>query len=1050
MLKKNNFLYLFLLICLGTFTQSIAQDQSFESNSAPSNWKNAPIKNNLTTSTTHYKLGSKSLKWVWSANDVLTISDLQSNGLVPSEVLGYFDNMFRMWIYNTSKLTNESLEIEFYDSNNTKQYYYTFNLNFTGWRAASASYKFEMSGLKNSSDITTLKIKAPSSGNGTLHFDYVDFTMARNTYRSPDHQLDFINANNEKHWSDIIYFQSLTKTVLPTPPSSTELADFTSVKTKYDALILGNSPGISSLSNAVNAYATQKIKYDNGIVTGLPLYGKDYSDSQNISTVEDFLHVFARDYKHNGTSSSLTYFLNAVRYLLDQGYANGSLLETTHHIGYTFRNIPKAIHLMKSELSNAGLWEEAQKMVEWFSAVDIIWHPTAHKSNLDDALTRSISLLGACLYKTTNAEKVQYLKGYRDYIQTWLTAYSKEGEGLKIDYTGFHHNTYYPQYTFGAYNSLSEGINLISGGTFGISTGKKTLFKNALSIARVVMSESNFPNSLSGRSPLNSISITKSLKNLGLANPVDTQLIAAYNYINGTDSDTNSYSTETPPTGFWQVNYANLGAYRQSDWVVDMKGFNKYFWGTEIYTSDNRYGRYQSYGAVEVLYPGGFSNSGFNRTGWDWNKTPGATTIHMPWADLKASKNRQDESTDSNFAASLRFGSKNNYYVDSNLEGNYGLFGMDFTQKAITATHNTSFTFKKSVFCFDGKIICLGSNINNNDGSNITATNLFQNTLNSATTPIVINNTNTTTFPYNSSLSNNNNHWMIDAVDTGYFIKSGNSIVIDRKHQQSPNENGNGTFTYGNFASAYINHGTAPNNKGYEYVIIPKTTNAEMQTFSSNMDANNTAFYEVIQKNETAHIIKYNAMYGFSLFEAGTYTNSSPIKANDKPCLIMTSTTNNTLNMTVVNPDLNFASDNGNSQATTITLTLNGNWTLSSNTGGAVNLTSGSGETILTIEAKDGLPVDIVLLSNILSVEDTSFSSNITVYPNPSNSIISIQNLNPSIKIKAVNLIDLTGRLLYQQQNANPIQVKPYAKGVYFLKIKNEMGTAIQKKIIIN
>jgi len=1035
-----------VLVVLVPFINLIAQDQSFEG-TVPSNW-NVSI-GTLSTSSSHYKLDDKSLQWDWSANDVLTVSDLQSNGLIPSEVLGYFENMFRMWVYNTSKISSEPLTIEFYDNTGTLQFHYDFQLNFTGWRAASASYKFEMSGNKGSDNITTLKIKAPSTGSGTFHFDYIDYTMKRNTYRSPDYQLPFINLNNNKHWGDMMYFQTLPKTISATTPTAQELLEFDAVKQKYDALVLSSSPSSSKLASAVAKYNAQNINYSGGILTGVPIYGADYSDTENIDIIDEFIHVLARDYKHKATASSLTYFLNTVRYLLDQGFADGSLVETAHHIGYRFRNIAKAIHLMKDELETAGLWDDAQKMVEWYTAIDIIWHPTAHESNLDDALTRSISLLGACLYKTTAAEKVQYLKGYRLYIHNWLTAYSKEGEGLKVDYTGFHHNTFYPQYTFGAYKSLAQAVNLISGGMYGVSSEKRELFKNALLIARVIMSDDNFPNSMAGRSPLNSISIEKGLKQMGLAEPVDEDLLEAYNYINGSDSDTNSYGVETPPTGFWQVNYANIGAYRQADWVVDMKGFNKYFWGTEIYSSDNRFGRYQSYGAVEVLYKEGHVQSGFNINGWNWNMPPGSTTIHLPWNDLEAINGRQDEKTDSNFAASLRFGSKSSYYVAAKLEGEYGMFGMDFNQKAITTSHNDTFSFKKSVFCFDGKIICLGSDIYNDDTSNITATNLFQNSLISTATPIIINNSSVATFPFTSNLSSASNQWIIDAVNTGYYVKIGNAIVVKKKNQDSPKENGDGTFTNGNFSSAYINHGLSPNNAGYEYVVMPNTTAAEMITFAANMTSTATSFYEVIQKTQAAHIVKYNSMVGYALFEAGNYGNTTPLKSNDTPCLVMTSETGLDLNLTVVNPDLSFDA-NGDSQTTTIELVVNGNWTVSSSTGGNVIVTAGVGETTLLIETKDGFPVDVQLRNVSLGIEQDILNKSIIIYPNPVNDVLYIRNTNKSFEIYTANIFDNLGRLILEKSNKNAINVSNLVKGCYFLKIETKQGDTITKKILIN
>lgn len=203
---------------------------------------------------------------------------------------------------------------------------------------------------------------------------------------------------------------------------------------------------------------------------------------------------------------------------------------------------------------------------------------------------------------------------------------------------------------------------------------------------------------------------------------------------------------------------------------------------------------------------------------------------------------------------------------------------------------------------------------------------------------------------------------MLDASGTGYFIKSGNSIGIDLKNQSSPKETGDGTFTTGNFASAYISHGNIPTNAGYEYVIIPQTTSADMVTFSNNMAAVGTAFYQVVQKNQAAHIVKYNTMYGYSLFSAGNYGTSTPIQSTIAPCLVMTNQTGDNLAMSFVNPDLNFAANNGASQATPIVLTVNGEWNVNTYSGGTANATAGTGITTLTIQAKDGLPVDISLI----------------------------------------------------------------------------------------
>lgn len=47
--------------------------------------------------------------------------------------------------------------------------------------------------------------------------------------------------------------------------------------------------------------------------------------------------------------------------------------------------------------------------------------------------------------------------------------------------------------------------------------------------------------------------------------------------------------------------------------------------------------------------------------------------------------------------------------------------------KLVPCTHDASFTFRKSVFFFDDFILCVGSNISNNDKCHPTITTLFQN-----------------------------------------------------------------------------------------------------------------------------------------------------------------------------------------------------------------------------------------------------------------------------------------------------------------------------------
>ncbi len=88
------------------------------------------------------------------------------------------------------------------------------------------------------------------------------------------------------------------------------------------------------------------------------------------------------------------------------------------------------------------------------------------------------------------------------------------------------------------------------------------------------------------------------------------------------------------PEGFFVFNYGSAGIYRYQQYMITLKGYNTDVWGAEIYQKDNRYGRYQSYGAVLIMgngHPVSERKWLQKEEGWDWNRMPGTTTIHLPF-----------------------------------------------------------------------------------------------------------------------------------------------------------------------------------------------------------------------------------------------------------------------------------------------------------------------------------------------------------------------------------------------------------------------------------
>lgn len=78
-----------------------------------------------------------------------------------------------------------------------------------------------------------------------------------------------------------------------------------------------------------------------------------------------------------------------------------------------------------------------------------------------------------------------------------------------------------------------------------------------------------------------------------------------------------------------------------------------------------------------------------------------------------------------------------------------------------------------------------------------------------------------------------------------------------------------------------------------------------------------------------------------------------------------------------------------------------------------------------------------------LSTGDFAKDDSVTVYPNPSKGLV---NIKANGDIKSVELYDVQGRLL-QSSSTQTIDVSQRASGIYFLKIRTEMGVKLEKLV---
>ncbi|TCO85604.1 uncharacterized protein DUF1349 [Chthoniobacter flavus] len=957
--------------------------------SVPANW--TANTGTLSISPNHYKIGSQSLRWDWTGGDVITVSN---PGINAANVLAWGQNTCNFWVWNGTAIPGGKLHVAFMNGN-VAQYWFDFYVDYTGWRRALRSYRYDMGHIANASTtFSSVQISAPASGSGTFYLDAVTW-VGSGIQRVQDAQnVDTTGYNSSSLWYSMY---GNAPDIATDAPTAAELSDLATLRSRWLASAKGGSaPSASSVTSAQNSFTAMNIVQDaNGV------RGQVVNDPTAIDGAGWPL-TLAKDYTwgtSTGTTSGNDMVLLA-QHFMDQGFAANSNL--VPGIWYNYVNIPPALVLMApayDSATKARLWD----YFHWnFYTLGELW-TTNWEQNSDDIYCGINSMLGAILFLTPNdTEAVRQLKGLQRWLERWLVVSQGCTGGIKPDGLSFHHNSHYNAYMY-AYKPLISALSQLSGTGYQIDQPSYESLRTAVfTMLRMSADASGtntgyFANALSGRDTFSTtVAVSmwdlRPLGQLGGAfygQSADPVVARYYNRRFGT-SGSNSYSlfvpygVENAPDGFYQYNYSPLGIYRRADWVASMRAPEHYFWSSEIFGPPNAganiYGRYQSYGALEILYNGGMANSGEQINGWDWNQPPGTTTIALP---------------DSKLAALLTYYSADEYiYSQLNFsgalafhDGQSGLYAANFQESNDDANSNTTLMWRKSWFAFGSEIVCLGSNIADNDTADPTVTTLFQGALASQSTAVTLDGNALTAFPYSSTASGANAHWLLDAYGTGYITQPGADINISRATQNSQDQSGNGTLTTGNFAKVWLNHGMAPSGASYEYSVFPSTNATAMASAASQHGNPSTKPYQVIEQDSTAHVVKWNAtgQVGYAVFAttalpAGTQS-AGLLSAVQRPCLVMTQPgTNNDAWMSVVDPDLNFTNSQSGyglppdaSVARTLDITVNGPWILDPSDTNMSIVAATANSTTVRVTTQHGFAVHVHLLSEMpVAVADSA------------------------------------------------------------------------------
>ena len=859
----------------------------------------------ISVSGDHYKHGCHSLLWSWSREGAY-LSVRQPIAYEHHKTVNTDNSVytFVFWMYLEQPLT-DSVRFEFRKQGKVCCWF-NYAANFTGWRGAWLAFRRDMQGAPEEG-MDELRIYAPKdSRKGRLYLDHVILSSLQDVrHHTADFQAPYVNPRSESHWLVLLRsWRQEFELPLPDAVSKAQQRDIRRIQQRMDKELIPTYRGkdTPNLDSLRARYAVYHLEDSPGLPVFFERFGETYTHYDNTTTytqkignmglsrANQLLYDLALAYRQQTADSDeiAHMFLSLTRHMLDQGFQAGSAMGTLHHLGYSMRYFYPAMYLMRDVLRDAGMLREVQQAMEWFSgAGEVKVLPRKPGMDIDAFNTSLEGRLLSILMIDDPREQVRYLNAF----SRWVDNGFRYSDGLsgcfKPDGTIFHHCNHYPAYAVGGLTGAVKATWLLHGTEWAISRESHEILKQSLLSMRIYCNLTAWPLSLSGRHPDGKGHLIprhyKQLAQCGSPDgqhKTDPELQAAYlRLIHKGDT-----AAERAPEGAWSFPYSCLQVQRRGEWMVAIKGHSRYIWNTETYERCNLYGCYLNYGNVQIMGSGDpVSNftSGFRQEGWDWNRWPGTTTLILPIDSLLCQVRNLD--VNSGFEEMLL--SDETFCNGLSLGGN-GIWGMKLHSHD---KYDGTLRARKSVFCFDNRIICLGSNIACQADAPVETT-LFQ----------VAENRTHPNPPYESTpkiedfsgTPQGRERGSTPALTDGYgnYYYTADSIRLFEGVQHSRHEETMAP-TEGRFRTASIVHGVRPHNGSYEYAIRVQPTDEEISADLA---------YEVLRADSAAHIVrdKQTGMTGYVLFEPDAALG------NSAPCLVMTCPTDSGLVVSVADPDL--------------------------------------------------------------------------------------------------------------------------------------------------
>ena len=604
-------------------------------------------------------------------------------------------------------------------------------------------------------------------------------------------------------------------------------------------------------------------------------------------------------------------------------------------------------------------------------------HPSDSGEDCDYTRITSERLIYLVLMEPNPRLRTEDLHAFQRWFSRVVLAYSPGiRDTFKPDGSTNHHGGIQYGYGSGAIATCARVIHLFARTPFAVEPIGHTLFKKLLMQRRCFCSNGSDPSTLSGKEGIGRGNTLAAWPYLLMAlsgtpdgrEPVDRDLAAAYLRLYSEKKEIphvlhdaglkvfaqEKIVSEPVPQGHWTLGWSAAAVHRHNDWLLSVRGYSRYAYSRESGHKTVYHVPQLGFGTLELLSPADYNRNTFqyfnefSAPGFDFTKFPGTTAVFLPLEKL-AWKGDWRHRGDQSFVGGVDAPDGSGVFTLS-LHGPKKV-GLD------------SFYAHKSWFFFGNTIVCLGTGIRDQIADAETGTTLFQDTWNEkSATPLYWNSLDSLKgFPLEKGESLTSPHWLINRQGIGFYLYPGQQLKLSRsEHRFQLADDKGPKSSVGKFTTAWLSHGSAPQNASYRYLMRVGVNPESMTAFSKEMSA--VAPYEILQQDDAAHIAasKSDASEGCVIYKADTALNARSIVSASKPCVVLARRTATKLTVSVADPDLNFIDQDkdaeswGYSQPSSIQVTLRGRWQGEVGTDLQISYPSPE-QTTVTVGCKDGL-----------------------------------------------------------------------------------------------